>query len=245
MSFWIALGCLTIVPCGPRGELPESACGRSFQWFPLVGLLIGGVLVGVHVGVSRVAPSFVAAACVLATWVVMTGALHLDGFADVCDGLSGGRTPQERLQIMKDPHVGAMAVIAVCVLLLVKVALISGLPHRFMVPALLLSPCLGRCAMVWLGTTLPYARTEGGVAAAFVQSAGPWPLWTASVVALVATGLLLVRMGPVVLLVSLLATIIVRRVFRRTLGGVTGDALGAAGELLETLTLLAIVVMGR
>jgi len=238
-----AVGCLTILPVGSRGMVREAELGHAFLWFAPVGLLVGGVLVSVHAVASRLVPPSVAAACVLAVWVVITGALHLDGLADVCDGLYGGHTPEERLRIMKDPHVGAMAVVAVCVLLILKAALIGSLSQRIAMPALLLSPCLGRSAMVWLGTTLPYARAEGGVAEAFVRSAGRRPLWWASGVAFIAAGLLLGVRGIGIVLASLLATCILCAVFRRTLGGVTGDALGAAGELLEVLTLLAVVIV--
>src|SRR3989338_4526576 len=104
-----AIGCLTILPFGPRGDIRDADLGGSLLWFPLVGLLIGAGLVGVNVLSALVLPPLVVAACVLLSWVAITGALHLDGLGDLADGCSGGRTREERLRIMKDPHVGAMA----------------------------------------------------------------------------------------------------------------------------------------
>lgn len=244
--FLAALGCLTIVPVGLRSNIQERALGGSWLWFPVVGLLIGLVLVGVHTAALRFFPPLVVGACVLLTWIVFTGAIHLDGFADVCDGLYAGHTSQERLRIMKDPHIGAIAVIGLSGLLLFKFTLISSLTQAVVAPALLLTPCLGRYAMVVLGTTLPYARTEAGAAAAFVRHATPGSLVGATVAVLLIACLLWRWTGLALLGVSVIVSLILRPVFRHTLGGITGDALGAAGELTEVLMLIgASLTMSR
>jgi adenosylcobinamide-GDP ribazoletransferase len=236
----VALGCLTILPFGPRGEVQEQECGGSFVWFPLVGLLIGGVLLVVYLLTAQLFQPLVTGACVLLAWIILTGAIHLDGFGDVCDGLYGGHTPVERLRIMKDPHSGAMAVVGLSTLLLVKFALLSSLPRAAMVQTLLLAPCLGRYAMVLLGTTLPYARSEPGTAAAFVRSAHPRALIAATVMVLPVSWFVLGRLGVGLAIASMITGRILRAVFQRTLGGVTGDALGAAGELTEVLILFGV-----
>lgn len=236
----VALGCLTILPVGPRGEVQETDLGGSFLWFPLVGLLIGLVLVGVHAVASRLFQPLVVGACVLIAWIMLTGAVHLDGFGDVCDGLYAGHTPAERLRIMKDPHLGAVAVVGLSGLLLMKFALLSSLPRLVMTPALLLTPCLGRYAMVFLGTTLPYARPEPGTAAAFVRHADPRSLVWATTLVLLAAWLAFGWVGLGLVGASIVTSLALRSAFRRTLGGITGDALGAAGELTEVLVLFGI-----
>lgn len=236
-SLRLALGCLTIVPVAPRGAVREEALGASMGWFPLVGVGIGAMLAGVHALTSRVCPPLVVAACVLASWMAITGALHLDGLGDVCDGLYGGRSREERLRLMKDPHVGAMAVVGVSGLLLLKFALLASLDPRAATRALLLSPCLGRYAMVLLGTTLRYARAGEGTAAPFVRHASPSTLLAATAITLAASAAFLGATGLGLLALTLAATGLLRSVFSRTLGGVTGDALGATGELIETLVL--------
>ncbi len=238
----VAIAFLTIFPVGPRGAVAEADLGGSFLWFPAVGLLIGGGLVGIHAVVQGLSP-LVAGVCVLLGWVLLTGALHLDGLGDLCDGLYAGVTPEERLRIMKDPHVGVMAVVAVTLALIFKFALLSNYPIAAMNRALVVAPCLGRYAMVVLGTTLPYARVEGGTAASFVRFSGVGSLVGATVImflisvcALGAGGVLLLGFSLLVVLVFL------RAVFQRALGGVTGDALGAACEITEVLALVGIAL---
>ena len=233
-----AVGCLTILPVGSPRAVRERDLGGSWLWFPLVGLMIGAALAGVHAAASRVLPPPAVGACVLVAWILITGAIHLDGFADLCDGLYAGRTPEERLRIMKDPHIGSMAVVGVCALLLLKFALISSLAPAVVTRALLVAPCLGRYAMALLGTTLPYARSGSGTAAAFVRNADPRALVGAAVMAALASWWVDGMAGLGLLGASVVGTLILRAVFQRALGGVTGDALGAAGELIEILALL-------
>ena len=243
-SLRIALGCLTILPVGGRSTPRDEAFGRSWTWFPLVGLLIGSILVGTHHVVARWTPPLATAALVLGMWTLITGALHLDGLADVCDGLYGGHTPGERLRIMKDPHSGAIAVVAVGMQLLLKFAMIASLPPSAVDSALLLTPCLGRYAMVVLGTTLPYARTEGGTAEPFVRHATVSSLLLATLLALGLSWLLAGREGLGLFGVVGGGALLLRALFARTLGGITGDALGASGETLESVLLLSRLVMG-
>ncbi|MBI3324771.1 MAG: adenosylcobinamide-GDP ribazoletransferase [Candidatus Omnitrophica bacterium] len=236
-SFWVAVGCLTILPFGPRGRVEDSELGRSLLWFPLVGLVIGAVLVDVNVLASRAFPTCVVGACVLLAWIVITGALHLDGLGDVADGLSGGRTREERLRIMKDPHLGAMAVVAIAMLLILKYSVLSSLSFARRNQALFLVPCLGRYAMVLLGSTLPSARAGQGTAGPFIQHRRRSSLVLATAMSLAASWLILGLVGLGMFGVMSVGSFVMRAVFQRALGGITGDALGAAGETIEALLL--------
>jgi len=233
-----ALAFLTIVPIGRLGTVREQDIAGSFVWFPLVGLGIGGILAGTHRVVTMWLPPLAVGACVLLLWILVTGALHLDGLGDTCDSLYAGRTPAERLRIMKDPHVGAMAVVAISGLLIAKFALVSSaIPPRLW-QALVLAPCLGRYAMVLLGTLLPYARREQGLGASFVQHAHPGHLFGASVIAGAACWWVLGPAAWGVLAMVLAGTGLLGWIFVRSFGGVTGDTLGATGELIEAVVLL-------
>ena len=238
-----AIGCLTILPFGPRGDIRDADLGGSLLWFPLVGLLIGAGLVGVNVLSSLVLPPLVVAACVLLSWVLITGALHLDGLGDLVDGLSGGRTREERLRIMKDPHVGAMAVVSLVLLLMLKFALLNSLPSAGINRTLLLAPCMGRYAMVLLGSTLPYARAGTGTAAPFVKYGTKQAWLGATLMAVPASGLVFGSRGLLLFGVALVGCLFMRAIFHRTLGGITGDALGAAGEVTEALMMFAVVLI--
>ena len=233
----VAIRFLSVLPTGPRGPIADADLGGSLLWFPLAGLVIGAILVVVHELASRVLPPPAVGAVVVLGWVVVTGALHLDGLGDMCDGLYGGHTPEDRLRIMKDPHVGAMAAVAITTLLILKFALVSSLPVSRIHQTLLVVPCVGRYAMVLLGSTLPYARAGGGTAAPFVRHSRKRSLIGATATALPACGLILGQRGFVLFGVALLAGLFMRSVFQRTLGGVTGDALGASGEVTEVMGL--------
>ena len=238
-----AIGCLTIVPFGPRGDIRDADLGGSLLWFPLVGLLIGAGLVGVNVLSSLVLPPLVVAACVLLSWVVITGALHLDGLGDLTDGLYGGRTRDERLRIMKDPHVGAMAVVSIGLVLILKFALLSSIPSAAMNRTLLVTPCLGRYAIVLLGSTLAYARDGAGTAAPFVKYGTKQAWLGATLIALFASGLVFGWRGFGLFGIATLGSLAMHAVFHRALGGITGDALGASGEVTEALMLLVVALM--
>lgn len=235
-----ALGCLTVLPIKGWCAVSESDCGRSWPWFPIVGLLIGGMLLGAHALASTWLPRPLAGTVVLVCWIGLTGALHLDGLADVCDGLYAGRSAEERLRIMKDPHVGAMAVIGLVSVLMVKWAALSGLTSTTALRGLLLAPCLARYGMTVLGTSLPYARSDGGTAAAFVQHAPRGSGMIATMVAVLICGLVAGWIGIRLWLGTLAALAGLRWLFQRQLAGITGDALGAAGELIEALVLLLV-----
>jgi len=239
----VALSCLTILPLGVTGARSEAHCGRSLRWFPLVGLLIGVILVGAGTLAAPLAPPATVAAWIIAAWVLVTGGLHLDGFADVCDGLYGGTTPAQRLRIMKDPHIGAAAVVGLIILLLLKWTLVSGLPGAVLSRGLCLSPCLGRYAMALLAATSPYAGTSTGLAAPFVRGASPHDALIATGIALAASWLLLERNGLVIAVMVVAGTLVCRAVFRRALGGVTGDVLGAVGEMMEVVVLGAVAML--
>jgi adenosylcobinamide-GDP ribazoletransferase len=239
----VALSCLTILPVGVKGARSEKSCGRSLRWFPIVGLLIGVILVGAGTLAAPLVPPATVAAWIIAVWVLVTGGLHLDGFADVCDGLYGGRSPAQRLRIMKDPHIGAVAVVGLFILLLLKWTLVSGLPGAAISRALCLSPCLGRAAMVLLASTLPYAGASTGLAAPFVRGASPKDALIATGIALTASWLLLEWNGVMVGTMVIASALLCRGVFQRALGGVTGDVLGAVGEVTEVLVLGGVVML--
>jgi adenosylcobinamide-GDP ribazoletransferase len=127
LSIVTALQFLTIVPPVIRRPFTPEELGRSVGWFALVGIVIGLALVGSDRALIMVFPTSIATALVLTIWVLITGALHLDGFLDTCDGLFGGRTAEARLRIMRDERVGAYAVVGGILLILLKYACLSAL----------------------------------------------------------------------------------------------------------------------
>jgi len=233
----LALTFLTIFPWPRRAPAGPRDLALSMLWFPGVGALLGLVVWGALEGLLQIFPAPVAAALTLGLLVAATRGLHLDGLADTADGVLGGATPEARLRIMKDSRVGAFGVMALVLVLLLKYTLFSVWAEGGMGPELLLFTAGSRWGMVLLAFISPYARPEGGLGRAMTAgvtlpvAAGATA--SALVLAVLVSGLsgvlLLVGAGLVVWLMSLY--------FRRVLGGVTGDVLGAANEVLEVLLL--------
>ncbi|MCA1554569.1 MAG: adenosylcobinamide-GDP ribazoletransferase, partial [Chloroflexi bacterium] len=126
MGLLAAIHFLTTVPLTPRRVFTERELGASLAFYPIVGSLIGVVLIGVQFVASLAFDARFSAVLLLGAWVLVTGALHLDGFMDACDGLLSHRASAERLRIMRDVHVGAWGVIGVVLLLVAKFALLQS-----------------------------------------------------------------------------------------------------------------------
>jgi len=242
-GFLVACQYLTILPLAPRRAGPSDP-GSAAPFFPLVGSLLGLILVGADRLLAPALPPAVVAPLLLAGWVLLTGGLHLDGLADSADGLGGGWSRDESLAIMRGSAVGAYGVAAVVLLLLLKAATLAAAPWDLRWRALLLAPTLGRLAPVLLARLAPPARAEGqGQAFTLTVSAGG--LGGAAGFAIVLTLPLLWPWGGVLLGWTFAFGWLASRYLIRRLGGVTGDLLGASVETTEGLVLLLVVALGR
>ncbi len=158
ISLLTAFQFLTTFPAIIRRAFTARELGRAVGYFPLVGLALGGILYGLASGLRLIFPAPVVAVFILAAWLLLTRALHFDGFLDTCDGLFGGFTPERRLEIMRDSRVGAFGVAGGGLLLLAKYAAIISLPH---LSGLLLAPVMGRWVLSIAIFAYPYAREKG------------------------------------------------------------------------------------
>ena len=250
-GFWYAVMFLSRVP-GPYLKRLDKDVQQAAMWFyPIVGAILGLLLVSLVLLCYLYNPqasSLLVAALVLALWVYFTGAMHLDGVADTADAWVGGLGNHERtLEIMKDPRVGAMAVAAMLVVLLVKFAAIAALLEQannnlgLLLGGLLLIPMLARVGIIGLMATTSYVRKQGMVSD--TQSAAST---TKVVVMSVVSSLLALALLPeqvmLVLLVWIAVLVGYRAALKKRLGGYTGDTLGAAVEFQETLLLVALAL---
>lgn len=229
---------LTVAPPLVRRPFAPEELGRAVGWFALVGLLLGVALAGANTCFALCFPPGVSATLLLAGWVVATGALHLDGFLDSCDGLFGGRTPEARLGIMRDERAGAFSVIGGVLLLLVKYACLAALVDR--TASLIVAPTVARWGMALAVVAFPYARPEG-LGRAMKDHAGWRQIILASVTALLTATLAAGWLGIAVIGLAGVMTLAAAPWVVRRLGGLTGDIYGALCELLEALILLAFV----
>jgi len=225
---------LTILPAIVQRTFTPQEMGRAAGWFPLVGLVLGGVLYALALGSGKIFPPPVVAVIVLATWLLLTRALHFDGFLDTCDGLFGGFTPERRLEIMRDSHVGAFGVAGGGLLLLAKFTAINSLPHPF---GLMLAPLLGRWILSIAIFAYPYAREKG--LGRDMKDNVRWPQITlATVITLLAAGLISGWAGLLAFLLAGLTLWLGAAFILRRIPGLTGDSYGALCELAELIILL-------
>ncbi|MEA3639474.1 MAG: adenosylcobinamide-GDP ribazoletransferase [Lamprobacter sp.] len=253
----VAMRFLTRLPL-PRamGVSPMDASqivlGRSALCYPLVGLLLGLVLLLLWLGLTwlpRDAPPLATAALLLAFWVWSTGGLHLDGLGDCADAWVGGLGSRERtLKILKDPLTGSMGVVALGLILVIKFAALASLPASPVgALMLLLTPALARAQLLALPLSTPPARPDGLGAALFNQlprrGAG-WVLALSGALALLLFALVgRWWLGVVLMVTAAMLLFVWRRSMLERLGGFTGDTAGALVELTEAALLLAAVLL--
>jgi len=230
----MAIGFLTRIPVPASVFDDTQGKERSLAWYPLVGLLIGLLLHLLQWGMQGWSPLLVAT-LLLSAWVVITGALHLDGLADSADAWIGGIGDRERtLAIMKDPRCGPAGVVALVLVLLVKFAALASAPMGMW---LLLAPVLGRAVLTVAFLTTPYVRSGGlgsGLMGAPVLACLP-------MLVIVALFCLSAGWRGVWVLAAVAALFLLwRRACMHRLGGMTGDTCGALTELAEAVVLVVL-----
>ena len=237
-----AVAFLTVFPMPERWVDPSRALGQGLVFFPLVGMLIGALMVASAIWLSDKS-ALLAAVWTLCLSVGITGALHMDGLADTADAWGGSRGSRERaLEIMRDPRCGAFGVTAVVMACLLNVAALTYLiEHRHWWP-IFLAPVAARCALLPMFAFTPYVRAQG-IGSGFAAHAPPRLIMGVILFLATITMALAGWMGFYVVAATLAGVLILRAVFKRWLGGITGDTLGATVIVLETVVLMVGVLV--
>jgi adenosylcobinamide-GDP ribazoletransferase len=243
-SLLAAFRFLTILPMpGGRGATEADLAG-SVVYFPLVGLVLGGLGAALAFSLSYVVPPLLAAALLVVAFLALSGGLHMDGLADTADGFLGSRVREQTLEIMRDSHVGAMGALGIACVLLVKWAALASLPERDLWRVALLTPLAGRVVMVLHLAALPYARPAGLGTAFYGRRHRADAAWAAAAL-LLTGGLVLGIRGVAVGMASALVALGMGVVCTRRIGGVTGDTLGALCEITETVPGMVVAAWGH
>ena len=237
-----ALAFLTRVPIPAWVGYSDAQLNQAVRFFPLIGIGIGALCAGIYLVAALVWPPSVALLAALVAGVLLTGAFHEDGLADFYDGVYGGLSIARRLEIMKDSRVGTYGVLALLSVLGLKFAVLASLPPAYLPLILIAGHALSRAFAVSFIYSHAYARSEGGKVQVVAESLSLPALLFAS-----ASGLLPLLWLPPELLWALLALVVLRiwlaRTLTRQLGGYTGDALGAAQQLSETVFYLSALAL--
>jgi len=236
----LAFQFLTRLPTPQLADFKQEELSYSATWFPLVGMVIGLLLIGAALIGSSAGP-WVAALLVVLVWTGITGALHLDGAADLADALGASHRDAERfLSVLKDPHIGTFGVVILIALMLTKFVTAAWLIQSpdTSLWALLLIPAWARLGSIyWSQSLKPLAAGSGEQFAWHIPDNAAW-LWGA--------GLLLLSWFTVSLLFALaaIASLLLWRAFLQwRLGGMSGDCLGAGIEYCECAMLLALTLL--
>jgi len=214
------------------------------SWYPLVGILLGGLLAVTDALLARWLAGQVVAALLMLLLVGVTRGLHQDGLADTLDGLAGGRTPADRLTIMRDPRIGAIGATGMFLSLILRYSALVSIPDALRFPVLLCMPAIGRWGIVVGAYGASYARAEGGLAAPFLLHLSARHLLAATVFVVC---LMIWSFGAAAALAALCVAGLFSRfttIFcRRCFGGITGDTLGATNELVEVSFVLLLPLL--
>ena len=248
-GFINAVQFLTMVTVKKNHEPEEGSLARSMVYFPVIGFLIGLILVYADKLMALIVlPQTIANVLLVALSVLVTRALHIDGLADTFDGLMGGRDHASRLSIMRDSRLGTAGALGIFFVLAIKYLSLNALIESEKVAVLLTAPMLARWSQTLMVFKADYGR-ENGMGKAFVGHLRAGSLTAASVFAIGLSAFVVVRLDvlSVVLIFSLvggvvLLTFLGRWFLVRKLGGVTGDAVGAMSELNEVLVFLLFVI---
>jgi adenosylcobinamide-GDP ribazoletransferase len=232
----LAASFLTIFPLGP-GLADNTIVAASFRWFPLIGFAIGATLAVEDSLLIMLFPAMLRSAVVILSLVVLTGAVHLDALADTADALGAGRNRQRALEILRDSRIGTFGAAAVFLSLALKIFALGTLPGPYRLVALFTAPGLSRWSMVAVAAGLEYLRSEGGAGATLLQRDSSSLLVASTITAT----LLLITLSLKAMVAAGVAIVLVlgsRWFYQRWLGGVTGDLIGACGEVVEIAVLL-------
>lgn len=226
-SLWVAVGFLTRVPVGDvtRNGRVDVDMARAVPWFPLVGVGIGAVVGGVFVLADEFLNLPVASLLAVGVGLLITGAFHHDGLADIADAFGGGWTVERRLEILKDSRLGTYGTAALCIAIVGEVLALSALKGATGFGALIVAHSLGR-AMA-LGAMI-LARSAGeGMGSDYMDRLSPLSVTFGIAVGLVATFIWSPIFPLVTVGVAAIPTMAIVALANRKIGGINGDVLGA------------------
>ncbi|TYP56797.1 adenosylcobinamide-GDP ribazoletransferase [Thermosediminibacter litoriperuensis] len=235
MGLYAAFSFLTRIPL-PYIELDQKHITRSLPFFPVVGAVIGTLLAGVDLLLKRSIPAPALACLFVVCETIVTGGLHVDGFADTMDGLFCGKERDKKLEVMKDSRLGAYGAMGVVLLLLLKYSAILSIHQELRTRLLIVFPVISRWMMTCAITFFPYLR-EKGLGRAFNENKSSMMFVLSTFFALMIVFTVAGIEGIKTAFLTFVSGLLFSLYIFRQLGGMTGDTYGAVNEFSEIAAL--------
>jgi adenosylcobinamide-GDP ribazoletransferase len=234
----LAISFLTIVPVAIE-DASESDVAASMAWFPLIGAMMGVAFALEDYALAFLVGHAVRSAIIVLLMTLLSGAIHLDALADTADALGAGSNRTRALEILRDSRIGVFGAIALFFALGFKVLALAGLYGRPRLATLILAPMLARWAIVAVSYKIDYLRSEGAGSSMLGRDSDR-NLMIAGVIAMLALIFFHSRRVVTAYALTAITTLGMRWFYRRWLGGITGDLIGACGEIVEVLVMLTM-----
>ena len=239
-----AFGFFTRIPIPFNIAFSQENLNRCNRYLPIVGLVVGSISALVFYSASLLFTTSIAVILSMITSVLLTGAFHEDGFADVCDAFGGGWTKEKILTIMKDSRVGAYGAIGILLLLLLKFFAINEIQPNLIVKAIISAHVISRLMAVWTMHSLNYVREdESSKSKPITKSLQSKDLLLAFVLSLPVLFLFGDLLYFLVLIPAFIAKFWLERYFKKWIGGYTGDCLGSIQQVTEVVVYLSILAI--
>lgn len=241
-SLLLALQFLTIIPVKIK-KFEESKLVVSIMFFPVIGFFIAILLAAMnnlflYLGFDN----FVINIILVVALVLITAGMHLDGLSDTFDAISSGKSKEDMLAIMRDPRSGAMGVLSIICVLLLKISFLSSIASVYKIGALILMCVLGRWSLVFLLFMFPYAR-KAGKAKIFSEGINLRIFIAATVFSSSCAIVFLGINGLSIMVLAMLVAFLFGKFMVKKIEGITGDSLGAACELVEVVVLFGAAIL--
>ncbi|MFH0924175.1 MAG: adenosylcobinamide-GDP ribazoletransferase [bacterium] len=238
----IAIQFLTRIRFSNKINYKPDSFAKSMVWFPVVGLILGGILIISNYLLSYLFPLAIVNIFILIILIYLTQGIHLDGFADFIDGFYASNEKQKILAVMRDSRVGSMGALGLIILFLTKYLALTNLTVTTKIYALLLAPVLSRWMMVFATVGSHYAREGDGLGKAFVEN-NNYKIFLESSLIPVILSITFFKLKSIFIIgmVFIITGILIRYIKKR-IDGITGDTLGAINEIIEVAVLLFLQV---
>jgi adenosylcobinamide-GDP ribazoletransferase len=244
-SFLLMLQFFTRIPINKELDIKENDFARGIIFFPVVGLIIGGFNVLVYLLFKSFSPSILPLIMVTLANVLITGALHIDGLADTCDGIFSARKKEKMLEIMKDSRIGTNGTLAIFFDLGLRIALLSYINPKHIISVILLTSIISRMMLGVLSYISGKGKNKTGLGSLFI---GKVILKDTIITIIVGVLLSCVFLGYgalVIIVINFAFMYLYRNYIFSKISVMTGDTLGAANELSEILILIITIIIGR